>query len=57
MLTHPYIWDLENGSDEPICRAGMEAQRQRTGLWTQQKKEKVGQIERVSLTYTLSCVK
>ena len=45
------------GSDEPICRAGIEAQRLRTDLWAQWKKDKVGRNERVSLTYTLPCVK
>ena len=42
----------KNGANEPICRAGIETQTQRMDLWTQQGKERVGQIERVALTYT-----
>ena len=34
-------------TDEPICRAAMEMQTQRTDFWTQYMKEMVGQIERV----------
>ena len=40
-------------TDEPICRAGMETQTQRTDLWTQWVKRKVGRIERLALTYIL----
>ena len=29
-----YIWNLENGTDEPICRAGVEMQTQGTDMWT-----------------------
>ena len=35
-----YIWNLEkNGTDEPICRAGIETQMYRTDLWTKQEEE------------------
>ena len=44
------VWNLEKGTDEPI--AGQEMQMQRTDLWAQQAKEKVGQIERVALIYS-----
>ena len=42
---------VKNGTDEPICKARIEAQMLRTDLWTQGGKEGVGQIERVVLTY------
>ena len=42
----------KNGTDEPICRAGIETQTQRMDLWSQQVKERVGQIERVELKCT-----
>ena len=29
-----YIWNLERGTDEPICRATVEIQTWRTDLWT-----------------------
>ena len=29
-----YIWNLENGTDEPICSAGVEMQTQGTDMWT-----------------------
>ena len=28
------MWNLENGTDEPVCRAEIEAQMQRTNVWT-----------------------
>ena len=34
ILTHN-IWNLKDGTDEPICRAGMETQTEITDLWTQ----------------------
>ena len=30
-----YTWNLENGTDEPVCRAEIETQKQRTNVWTQ----------------------
>ena len=41
----------KNGTDEPICRAGIETQTQRMGLWTQQGKGRVGEIQRVALKH------
>ena len=38
----------KNGTDESICRAGIEMQMQRTDLWAQQEKERVGPTERMS---------
>ena len=40
----------KNGTDDPICRAGIQMQIQRTDLWSQQGK-KSGQSEKVALTY------
>ena len=37
------IW--KNGADESICRAGIETQTERRDLGTQQRKERVGQIQ------------
>jgi len=39
------------GTDEPICKAGIETPKQRTELWTQWVEERVGCIERVALKY------
>ena len=50
LLTHMYGIQ-KNGTDEPICRAGIEMQTQRTDLWTQQRKNRVGLIEKVALKY------
>ena len=45
----PYMW--KNGTDEPICRSGIDMGTERTDLWSQQGKEKVGQIQRVALKH------
>ena len=29
-----YMWNLENGTDESICRVGRGMQLQRMGMWT-----------------------
>ena len=36
---------LKNGTDEPICKEGMETQMQRMDVCTQQGKERAGRIE------------
>ena len=41
----------KNGTDAPIGRAGREMQMLKLYLWTQCIKERVGQTERVALTY------
>ena len=41
----------KNGTDEPICRAGIETQTQRMGLWTQQGKGRVGERLKREGTY------
>ena len=40
----------------PVCRAAMEMQTQRTDLWAESGKERVGQVSSLE-TYTLPCVK
>ena len=45
------IWNLENGTDETVCRTGIETQVLRTDLWTQQGKEGVDRIGRGAVTY------
>ena len=45
LLTHAYGIQ-KDGADEPICRAAMETQTQRTDLWPQWGKERAGQTER-----------
>ena len=37
----------KDGTDEPIYRAAMETQTQRTDLWAQWGKEREGQMERI----------
>ena len=42
----------KNGTDEPVCRPGIEMQMQSMDSWIQCGKEGVEQVERVALTYT-----
>ena len=49
--TSTYTWNLENGTDEPIFRAGIDTQTWRTDLWPQQAQERGGRIERVALKH------
>ena len=46
-----------NGTDEPTCGVGIEAQMYRTELWTQWEKERVRQIGKVGLIciHTIRC--
>ena len=44
-------------TDEHICRAGIEKQTQKTDLWTQQGKERVGRTESSTEIHTLPYVK
>ena len=44
-----HIYEIQkDGTDEPIYRAAMEMQTQRTDMQTQQGKERAGRIERVT---------
>ena len=47
-----YMESRGNGTDEHIYRAGIETQTERTDLWTQQAKERVGQMESSTGAYT-----
>ena len=47
---------LKNGTDEPICRAGIKMQTQKKDL-SQQGKKRVGRIESVILKHMLQYVK
>ena len=55
MLYITFIWHLENGTDQPICMAGIETKTQRKDLWAQQGKEKAGQTGNSTETYTARC--
>ena len=47
-----HIYGLEkNGTDELICRAGIEMERYRTDLWMQWGKGRVGGIDRAALKH------
>ena len=43
------IW--ANGTDEPVCQAGIEMQTWKMDMWIQQREGRMGQIEKVALTY------
>ena len=47
ILMHAYGIQSD-GTDGPICRAAGETQTERTDLWTQWGKERVGQFERAA---------
>ena len=34
MYINTYLWNLENGTDELVCRAEIETPKQRTNVWT-----------------------
>ena len=42
---------LKNGTDEPICKEGMQTQTYRKELWAQFGKERVGRTEKVESIY------
>lgn len=48
LLTH--MWNLENGTGEPICRAGIEPERWGMDLWSHQEGEG-GTSQRLGMTY------
>ena len=50
ILTHVYGIQ-KNSTDEPICTVAIETQINRTDLWTQQRKQRVGRTERVALKH------
>ena len=55
ILTHIYGIQKDD-TDEPIFRAAVEIQTQRTDFWTQLGKERVGQMERVVWKHICPCL-
>ena len=47
-----YMESRGNGTNEHICRTEIETQTERTDLWTQRAKERVGQMESSTGAYT-----
>ena len=55
MYINAYIWNLENnGTEEPICRTGIEKQTENGLVDMGARKERRGLIESVALPYTPS---
>ena len=54
-----HTWNRKkNGTDEPICRAGLETKTYGMDLWTQQGEEEGGTNWEISTEiHTLACVK
>ena len=57
------MWNLENGTDEPVCRAEIETQKQRKNVWTPREESGRGDGGGVmnweigTDMYTLMCIK
>ena len=51
------MWNLENNTDEPICRAGIEMQMEKTDTWTWWGEGSVQPTGILGLTYTPPCIK
>ena len=52
MYINAYIWNLENnGTEEPICRTGIEKQTENGLVCMGARKERGGLIESVALAY------
>ena len=43
-----YIWNLEDGNDNPVCKTEKETQMYRTDFWTLWEKARVGCFERTA---------
>ena len=48
-LSHAYMWTLEKGTDEPICRVGIETQTQEMDMRTWLEGGEGGQTGRLGL--------
>ena len=48
---------MENNTDEPICRKGMETQTSGTDLWTQMGKERVGRMGKSNMETSITVCK
>ena len=49
--TNIYIWNLENGNDEPVCKRAKETQMCRADFWTQRERERMGWFGRMALKH------
>ena len=49
--TNAYIWNLENGNDNPVCETTKETQMYRTVFWTLWEKARVGWFVRIALKH------
>jgi len=49
LYINAYVWSLENGTDEPVCKARIVMHREHTR--GHREKERMGKIERVTLKY------
>ena len=47
--------NIIHSADERIYKEEMETQTKRTDLWTQLRRERLGQTEKAALTYIYSC--
>ena len=54
--TNAYIWNLENGNDNPICKTAKETQTYRTVFWTLWEKARVWWSERITLKHIYYCM-
>ena len=50
-----YMWNLENGTDESICRVGRKMQLQRMDTWTWEERGGKMNFEIRTDIYTQSC--
>ena len=52
------MWNLEKYTDEPVCKAEMETQMQRTNVWTPREERGSGMNWEIGIDiYTLICIK
>ena len=49
------MWNLENGTDDPICKAEIETQTQKTHVWTPRGGGGAEWVGRLELTYMWIC--
>ena len=49
--TNAYIWNLENGNDNPVCETAKETQMHRTVFCTLWERERVGWFEGMALKH------
>ena len=49
--TNAYIWNLEDGNDDPVCETAKETQMYRKVFWTLWEKVRMGWFERIALNH------